>query len=177
MALKKKIRIAILTIMAILLLSGIIMAATYYQTTVNSYTFINEHSVFKKVTNNCSNAIFIPTNTAAEWSSFYTNNPSCTTVEEAKSVPIYKQLSNPCVITGTGSGNGAVNVSIGGYATWSVYCNTGYEACLQRTCYGASCVSCPAKTLVATRTWNVTCYVNNNSVSDFKYWSMGTGCV
>lgn len=48
-------------------------AADSYQVNAGTNTVITEHSVCKDVVNAGTNAIFVPTRTAAEWSSFYTN--------------------------------------------------------------------------------------------------------
>lgn len=44
---------------------------------------INLFGADKLVTNNCTNDLFIPTNTSGEWSGFYNNPPSCASASSA----------------------------------------------------------------------------------------------
>jgi len=53
------------------------LAASYYKVNAGSTVSINQFGTCRRVTNNCSSAIFVPTNTSAEWSSFINNKPSC----------------------------------------------------------------------------------------------------
>jgi len=70
---KIKRRSLILGILFAMLVIGIVYAATSYQVNSGATSTINEWSVCKKVTNNNALAIFVPTNTAAEWTAFRTN--------------------------------------------------------------------------------------------------------
>ena len=54
-----------------------VFAAQYYQVGNTTTVTVNEWSTCSKVTNNCGPAIFVPTNTSAEWSTFITNKPAC----------------------------------------------------------------------------------------------------
>lgn len=61
----------------LILLIVLVSAAAYHIAPKNSVTVtINEHSVCKKVTNSGSYDLFVPTNTAGEWSSFRSNYPA-----------------------------------------------------------------------------------------------------
>ncbi len=59
-----------------------VFALNSYQVNASASTTITEHTVSKVVTNNCSKAVFVPTKTAPEWTSFYTNPPACVTVAD-----------------------------------------------------------------------------------------------
>ena len=48
-----------------------------WQIAVGQTKQINCHGICKKVTNNCSKTIFVPTKTSSEWSEFRINRPSC----------------------------------------------------------------------------------------------------
>ena len=62
----------IIGILFAMLLIGIVYAATSYQVNSGAQVTIDEWSVCKKVTNNNALAIFVPTNTADEWTAFRT---------------------------------------------------------------------------------------------------------
>ena len=69
---KIKKRSVLLGILFAMLLIGIVYAATSYQVNSGVQVTIDEWSVCKKVTNNNALAIFVPTNTEAEWTAFRT---------------------------------------------------------------------------------------------------------
>jgi len=71
----------IIGILFAMLLIGIVYAATSYQVNSGAQVTIDEWSVCKKVTNNNALAIFVPTNTAAEWTAFRTNASGVTYAE------------------------------------------------------------------------------------------------
>jgi len=48
-----------------------------WQIAVGQTKQINCHGVCKKVTNNCSKTIFVPTRTSSEWAEFRSNKPGC----------------------------------------------------------------------------------------------------
>ena len=62
----------LLGILFTMLLIGIVYAATSYQVNSGATSTIDEWSVCQKVTNNNALAIFVPTNTEAEWTAFRT---------------------------------------------------------------------------------------------------------
>ncbi|MBC7074090.1 hypothetical protein H5T58_01740 [Candidatus Parcubacteria bacterium] len=53
-----------------------------WQVNVGATKQIQCHGVCKKVTNNCSKAIFVPTKTSVEWAQFRTNKPNCVSLSE-----------------------------------------------------------------------------------------------
>ena len=57
-----------------------------WQIAVGQTKQINCHGICKKVTNNCSKTIFVPTRTSSEWSEFRINRPSCVSLSECCSV-------------------------------------------------------------------------------------------
>ena len=69
---KIKKRSLILGILFAILLIGIVYAATSYQINSGAQVTVDEWSVCQKVTNNNALAIFVPTNTEAEWTAFRT---------------------------------------------------------------------------------------------------------
>jgi hypothetical protein len=83
MKLKPWVRIAWIASIIILILVFLVMAADYYQVNAGTDQVITEHSTSKLVDNNCGNAIFVPTKTSGEWSSFYNNAPGCISVSNA----------------------------------------------------------------------------------------------
>ena len=60
----------LLGILFTMLFIGIVYAATSYQVNSGAQVTVDEWSVCKKVTNNNALAIFVPTNTADEWTAF-----------------------------------------------------------------------------------------------------------
>lgn len=67
----------------LILLIVLVSAAQYYSVSNNSVPVtIDEHSVCKKVTNSGSADLFVPTNTAGEWSAFRSNLPSGVSLSE-----------------------------------------------------------------------------------------------
>lgn len=56
-----------------MLMIGTVYAATSYRVNSGTQVTINEQGVCKKVTNNNAGDIFVPTNTATEWTAFRTN--------------------------------------------------------------------------------------------------------
>lgn len=78
----KKITVSVLLLFGIIIVVSIVYAATSYRVTGGgATTTINEWSMCKKVTNNNSLALFIPTGTSAEWSAFRSYAPSVTLAE------------------------------------------------------------------------------------------------
>lgn len=71
----------ILGILFAMLIIGTVYAATSYRVNSGTQSTINEQSVCKKVTNNNAQDIFVPTNTAAEWTAFRTNATGVTYAE------------------------------------------------------------------------------------------------
>jgi len=69
---KIKKRPLVLGILFAMLIIGIVYAAESYKVNSGATSTIDEHGVCKKVTNNNSLAIFVPTKTAAEWTAFRT---------------------------------------------------------------------------------------------------------
>ena len=69
---KIKKKSVLLSVLFAMLLIGIVYAATSYQVNSGVQVTIDEWSVCKKVTNNNALAIFVPTNTEAEWTAFRT---------------------------------------------------------------------------------------------------------
>lgn len=56
-------------------------SAQSYRVNVGSHSFVEEYSMPKTVENvNCSYDLFVPTNSSAEWASFYNNFPGCSSV-------------------------------------------------------------------------------------------------
>lgn len=56
------------------------LAASYYNIGVGSTVSINQFGTCRRVTNNCSLNIFVPTNTSAEWNTFISKKPTCVTL-------------------------------------------------------------------------------------------------
>lgn len=54
-----------------------VLGATNYTSTAGGSVDINEWSIWKRIVNSCSNNLFIPTNTSAEWTSYVNNSPAC----------------------------------------------------------------------------------------------------
>lgn len=54
----------------------LVYAAQYYQINSGATVMVNEHSVCQNVRNNNGLAIFVPTNTAAEWQAFRSSAPN-----------------------------------------------------------------------------------------------------
>ena len=73
---------SILTLFLILLVVSIAWAAQSYYIASGASQTINEWGVQKKVTNGCGPAIFVPTNSSAEWTAFRNNKPSCVTLAD-----------------------------------------------------------------------------------------------
>lgn len=67
---KIKRKSVLIGILFVLFIIGIVYAADSYQVNSGAQVTIDEHTVCKKVTNNNSLAIFVPTKTAAEWAAF-----------------------------------------------------------------------------------------------------------
>jgi len=68
----------------------IALATTHYQVNSGATVAVNEWSVCKNVTNNNAKALFVPTNTSAEWSAFITNKPADVTLADCAPVNIKK---------------------------------------------------------------------------------------
>ena len=64
----------------VLLICVSVFAAQYYAVPNWSTVTVNEWSTCKSVTNNCWPQIFVPTNTAAEWTNFINYKPACVTL-------------------------------------------------------------------------------------------------
>lgn len=61
----------------------IVFAAQYYQVNNGTTAHINEHGYDRCVTNNNGNNLFVPTNSAYEWTSFINSPPSGVSVGSA----------------------------------------------------------------------------------------------
>lgn len=66
-----------------LLFFSVAWAAQSYLISVGTYSDIDEWGAKRRVTNVCSAAIFVPTNSSAEWTAFQNNKPNCVTVSPA----------------------------------------------------------------------------------------------
>lgn len=84
--------------------SAVIYAATSYRVNNTVVSDINEHSNCRKVTNNSGGDLFVPTNTAGEWSSFYNNPPTGVTIGSNCDV----------IVTFSGAASGTHNLSTSG---------------------------------------------------------------
>lgn len=62
-------------IIGILLSVSIVLAASSYRVNANQVSLITEFSTPKNINNSGSYALFIPTNTVAEWQAFYNHAP------------------------------------------------------------------------------------------------------
>ncbi len=76
----------------VLATAAIVYAAASYQVNYGATSTIDEWSTCKKITNSSGNglAIFVPTNTSAEWNAFYSNKP--TGVTEAGCSPTISSM-------------------------------------------------------------------------------------
>jgi hypothetical protein len=71
----------LLGIVFIFFLSSNVYAAQYYTVPNGGNTNINEHGTNKNVANACGYGLFVPTNTAAEWITYFlANKPACVTI-------------------------------------------------------------------------------------------------
>lgn len=123
-----------------------------WQVNVGETKQINCQGVCKKVTNNCSKAIFVPTRTSTEWAEFRTNHPSCVTLSDCISPP-----SAPSVSCSTASSS-QINVS------WTNVANEdGYKI---YRCAGSGCTP---TTQVYTVGANVTSWSNTGLSSSTTY--------
>jgi len=108
-------------------------ASTSYRIEINSSKEITEFSVAKNVTNKCAYPIFVPTNTASEWSAFVSKAPACVTITGVKT-PCEKGGGTALVING-------VNVckfTLPASAQSNGYGNTMYSACYWASAYSGS---------------------------------------
>jgi len=99
----------------VLVIVSVAYAAASYQVNSGVTVTIDEHTVCKKVTNNNALAIFVPTNTADEWTAFRTNASGVTLA-----------TCNPC--------EGLANTNWG----------AGPSGCSNsnQRCYNGACITC-----------------------------------
>ncbi|MDZ4790813.1 MAG: hypothetical protein SGJ17_06310 [Hyphomicrobiales bacterium] len=93
------------------------MAAPSYQINNSVSATITEHFVCRDVTNTHSSgqAIFVPTNTAAEWASFYNNTPAGVTATPCD-VRIYLTTGTTWTVPASWSSSNTIEVIGGGAA-------------------------------------------------------------
>lgn len=85
--------------------SSSVLGADYYKIDKGKSREINDYSPCKKVTNNCALAIFVPTKSSAQWTSFRENKPSCVTLSNCSTgggtTPSNCTVLQPNVSTGS----------------------------------------------------------------------------
>lgn len=95
-----------------------VSGANFYQVNHGATVKVDEHSVCRKVTNNhaSTRAMFVPTRTAPEWTSFRGNSPAGVAVEDCCADANYDSVLIRMPMDGANNSTGFVDYSSNGWA-------------------------------------------------------------